>query len=34
MKVFIDPEESLIINIPDDWYFCDMQNQPFSFSPY
>jgi hypothetical protein len=40
MKTFIDPEERLIMKIPDDWYFTAEQNngdvtkQPFGFEPY
>lgn len=40
MKPFIDPEEKLIINIPDEWYFTaahhdgNTKKQPYSFEPY
>lgn len=40
MKIFIDPEERLIIKIPDDWYFTaanhkgDVKKMPYGFEPY
>lgn len=40
MKIFIDPQETFVIKIPDEWYFTtdhhdgDINKQPYGFEPY